>query len=322
MRKLAVRYTERLVEVSGPRIIVIDDLQWLDPSSAGMIDELVGLTARLPLILLFGMRPHPGPTMQSIASLERIRIAGLDEAHTGELAAAMAGTSVDPADARRLHARTAGNPLFITETMRVVLDDGAPVDGRLNLEGGGNRSGMPVTIRALLGARIDSLSENGREILRIAAVIGMIFREAFVEEVVGESVDPGIYERLADASLIVPLDGGGRWRFGHPLIHDAAYAGLLASRRRRVHARVADRLQASGSRGPIGVVARHRAAAGDHERAVPLMVEAAEEALAVGAAEEAAEFWTAAADLLGSDPAAEVCRRRAREALELVSAPA
>jgi hypothetical protein len=52
------------------------------------------------------------------------------------------------------------------------------------------------------------------------------------------------------------------------------------------------------------------------------MVEAAEEALAVGAAEEAAEFWTAAADLLGSDPAAEVCRRRAREALELASAPA
>jgi adenylate cyclase len=322
MRKLAVRYTERLVEVSGPRIIVIDDLQWLDPSSAGMIDELVGLTARLPLILLFGMRSYPGPTMQSIARLERIRIAGLDEAHTGELAAAMAGTSVDPADARRLHARTAGNPLFITETMRVVLDDGAPVDGRLNLERGGSRSSMPVTIRALLGARIDSLSENGREILRIAAVIGMTFREAFVEEVVGESVDPGIYERLADASLIVPLDGGGRWRFGHPLIHDAAYAGLLASRRRRVHARVADRLQASGSRGPIGVVARHRAAAGDHERAVPLMVEAAEEALAVGAAEEAAEFWSAAADLLGSDPAAEVCRRRAREALDLVSAPA
>ena len=322
MRQLAVRYTGRLIEVSGPRIIVIDDLQWLDPSSAGMIDELVGVTARMPLILLFGMRPHSGPTLPSIARLERIRITGLDEAHTGELAAAMAGTSVDPADARRLHARTAGNPLFITETMRVVLDDGAPADGRLNLEGGGQRASMPVTIRALLGARIDSLSENGREILRIASVVGMAFREAFVEEVVGEPVEPAIYERLAEASLIVPLDGGGRWRFGHPLIHDAAYAGLLASRRRRVHARVADRLEASGSRGAIGVVARHRAAAGDRDRGVPLLIEAAEEALAVGAAEEAAEFWSAAADLLGSDPAAEDCRRRAREALELVAVPA
>ena len=322
MRALAVRYTARLLEVSGPRIIVIDDLQWLDPSSAGMIDELVGLTGRLPLILLFGMRPHAGPAMPSIASLERIRLEGLDEAHTAELAASLAGTSVDPADARRLHVRTAGNPLFITETMRVVLDDGAPVNGRLNLEGGGQRASVPVTIRALLGARIDSLSDAAREVLRIASVVGMSFREAFVEEVVGDAVDPSIYERLAEASLIVPVDGAGQWRFGHPLIHDAAYAGLLAARRRRVHARVADRLEVSGTRGAIGVVARHRAAAGDRDRAVPLLTEAAEEALAVGAAEEAAEFWTAAADLLGTDPSAEDPRRRAREALELVPAPA
>jgi predicted ATPase len=322
MRELAVRYATRLLEVSGPRIIVIDDLQWLDPSSAGMIDELVGLTGRLPLILLFGMRPHPGPAMPSIAGLERIRLDGLDEAHTAELAASLAGASVDPADARRLHVRTAGNPLFITETMRVVLDDGAPVGGRLNLEGGGQRASVPVTIRALLGARIDGLSETAREVLRIASVVGMSFHETFVEEVVGDAVEPAIYERLAEVSLIVPLDSAGQWRFGHPLIHDAAYAGLLASRRRRVHARVADRLEASGTRGAIGVVARHRAAAGDRDRAVPLLTEAAEEALAVGAAEEAAEFWTAAADLLGTDPAAEDSRRRARAALELVPTPA
>ena len=321
MRALAVRYASRLIEVSGPRIIVIDDLQWLDPSSAGMVDELVRLTARVPLILLFGTRPQAGSTVPSIARLERIRIAGLDEVHTGELAMAMAGRSVDPSDTRRLHARTAGNPLFITETMRVILDDGAPADGRLNLEGIGRRASMPATIRALLGARIDSLSESGREILRIASVVGMVFREDFVEEVVGEPVDPAIYERLVEASLIVPLDGGGQWRFGHPLIHDAAYASLLATRRRRVHARVADRLEASSSRGAIGVVARHRAAAGDRDRAVPLLTEAAEEALAVGAAEEAAEFWSAAADLLGSDPAAEDCRRQARAALDLVNAP-
>jgi class 3 adenylate cyclase len=318
MRELAVRYAERLVEVSGQRIIVVDDLQWLDPSSAVMMNELVRLTRRLRLILLFGMRPRSGPTMPSLARLERIQLAGLDEAQTGELAGAIAGTSVDPADARRLHQRTSGNPLFITETMRAVLDDAPPAGGRLNLDGAGQRQSVPVTIRALLGARIDSLSENAREILRMASVIGMVFRESFVQEVVGESVDSTVYERLAEVSLIVPLDGAGQWRFGHPLIHDAAYAGLLASRRRQIHARVADRLEASGSRGAIGVLARHRAAAGDRDRAVPLLIEAAEDALAVGAAEEAAQFWTAAADLLGSDPAAEDCRKRARAALGAV----
>ena len=319
-RELAVRYGERLIEVAGPRVIVIDDLHWLDPSSAGMVNELVRLTTRLRLILLFGMRPRSGPVLPALANLERIRLTGLDEAQTGELAEAIAGSSLDPVDARRLHQRTAGNPLFITETMRALLDDDVPAGGRLDLDGTGHRQSVPVTIRALLGARIDALSENAREVLRMASVVGMAFREPFVEEIVGEPVDPAVYERLAEASLIVPLDGAGRWRFGHPLIHDAAYAGLLATRRRQVHARVADRLEADGSRGAIGVVARHRAAAGDRDRAVPLLIEAAEEALAVGAAEEAAQFWTAAAELLGSDPPADECRRRARAALELMPA--
>jgi predicted ATPase len=260
--------------------------------------------------------------MLSLSGLERIQLAGLDEIQTGQLAGAIAGSSVDPVDARRLHRRTAGNPLFITETMRAVLDDASPSGGRLNFDGIAQPVSVPVTIRALLGARIDTLSENAREILRMASVIGMVFRESFVEEVVGESVDPAVYERLAEASLIVAIDGGGQWRFGHPLIHDAAYSGLLASRRRQVHARVADRLEASSTLGAIGVVARHRAAAGDRDRAVPLLIEAADEALAVGAAEEAAQFWMAAAELLGSDPAADDSRRRAREALESMPAPA
>jgi len=320
MRELAVRYAERLVEVSGPRIIVVDDLQWLDPSSAGMIDELIRLTGRIRLTVLLGMRPRSEPAMASLANLERIRLAGLDEAHTGELARATAGTSVDPSDVRHLHRRTAGNPLFITETVRAVLDDGSS-GGRLNFVGDGVGVRVPVTIRALLGARIDALSEDAREVVRMAAVVGVVFRESFVEEVVGEAVDPTVYQRLAEASLIVALDGVGQWRFAHPLIHDAAYAGLLTSRRRQVHARVADRLEASGTRGAIGVVARHRAAAHDRDRAVPLLIEAAEEALGVGAAEEAARFWMAAAELLGPDPAAEDCRRKAREALESIPAP-
>ena len=322
VRELAVRYAERLVDVSGPRIIVVDDLQWLDPSSAGMIDELITLTGRIRLTLLLGMRPRSEPGLPSLATLERIRLTGLDEAHTGELAGAIAGTSVDPHDARHLHKRTAGNPLFISETVRAALDDGASAGGRLKFDGGGGpRVSVPVTIRALLGARIDALSENAREILRMASVVGVDFRESFVEELVGESVDPTVYERLAEASLIVPLDGVGQWRFAHPLIHDAAYAGLLASRRRQVHARVADRLEASATRPGIGAVARHRAAARDRERGVPLLVEAAGQALDVGAAEEAAQFWMAAADLLGSDPAADDYRRRSREALETIPAP-
>ena len=322
VRDLAIGYTERLIATSGPRVIVVDDLHWLDPSSFGMIEELIGLTDRLPLVLLFAARPELSMTPGGLLNAPRVRLTGLDEPETRELAAAITGSDVDPADARRLHTRTAGNPLFITETVRALLDEGSTNgEGRLALDEHGPAATVPVTLRALLGARIDALSDDARAVLRVASVIGVAFREPVVAEVLGAAIDPATYEHLADASLIVPLDGVGGWQFCHPLIHDAAYASLLASRRRRLHARVADRLESRRGLGAIGVVARHRAAAGDRERAVPLLLDAADEALAVGASTEAASFWFAAADLVEPDPDALTYRRRAREALEAIPRP-
>ena len=318
IRELAIRYTTRLVEVFGPRVIVTDDVHWLDPSSAGMMEEIVALSSRIPLLILFGTRPGASAASTAIDGLERIALEGLDESHTRELAGAIAGTEIDAGDARHLHERTAGNPLFITETVRAILDDHVAASGRLEIDGEIALKGMPVTLRALLGARIDALSEGSRTVLRVASVIGVTFREAVVAAVLEGPPEPGAYGRLADASLIVPLDVPGGWRFSHPLIHDAAYWGLLGTSRRRLHTRVADQLEAGAGRGAIGVVARHRAAAGDSERAVPLLAEAAEAALAVGASAEAASFWIAAADLLAPDAAAETFRQRARAALEVI----
>jgi adenylate cyclase len=324
---LAARYAARLLQVSGPRILFVDDLHWLDPSSAGMLDALIGETRTKPLAIVAGTRPGPTPADASLADVERLRLTGLDEPETRELAAVVAGTELGPSDGRRLHQRTAGNPLFIAETVRAMFAgapaageiDGRELDGRLPDDDGTVRPGLPMTLRALLGARIDALSEEARTALRVASVIGVTFAPDMVEDVLGDPVSPDVYERLAEASLIAPLDATA-WRFSHPLIHDAAYWGLLATARRRLHARVADRLEASENQGSIGEVARHRVAAGDVERAVPLLAQAAEASAAVGAAAEAASFWTAAADLQSDGPDAERYRQRARAALEAVPA--
>jgi class 3 adenylate cyclase len=329
IHELAGRYASRLVDVSGPRIVFIDDLHWLDPSSAGMVDALVRVTGERPFAIVIGTRPGPTPADASLAGVERLRVAGLDEPDTRRLAAVVAGSELGPSDGRRLHERTAGNPLFISETVRAIFPPGvagvagvadAPADGRLPDDDGTVRPGLPMTLRALLGARIDALTEEARTVLRVASVIGVTFATPVVDDVLGDHVEPTVYDGLAEASLIVPFDAGHAWRFSHPLIHDAAYWGLLVSARRRLHARIADRMEAAGGRGAIGVVARHRAAAGDTARAVPLLVRAAEEASAVGASAEASSFWTAAADIGPPGPEAEAFRQRARAALEALPA--
>ncbi len=332
IHELAGQYAARLIEVSGPRLIIVDDLHWLDPSSAGMVDAIVNVAAERQLAIVFGTRPGPTAADATLAGIERLRLVGLGEPETRQLAAVVAGAELGPSDGRRLHQRTAGNPLFISETVRAIFGPGAagvgvgpaatasPVDGRLPDDGGTVRPGLPMTLRALLGARIDALGEEARTVLRVASVVGVLFEEPFVAEVLGEQVDPEIYARLTDASLIAPIDAAATWRFSHPLIHDAAYWGLLGSARRRLHARVADLLETVEGGTAIGVVARHRAAAGDHERAIPMLVHAAEKASAVGAAAEAASFWTEAADLVGPGPETEAYRQLARAALE--AAPA
>jgi predicted ATPase len=116
--------------------------------------------------------------------------------------------------------------------------------------------------------------------------------------------------------MIVPGDASGGWRFCHPLIHDAAYASLLASDRKALHARVADQIEASSRPGLIGVIARHRAAAGDGARAVPLLERAAASALGLGARAEAAAYLDTAAGLEHEGPARDELIRRAAEIRE------
>jgi class 3 adenylate cyclase len=313
VRSLATRYVERLVELDGPRVIVVDDVQWLDRSSAGVFEELMRLSASLPIAILVGSRPGRTAAVLEHDGVRRIVLEGLDEAETGELAKVVAGVAIEPDDVRHLYARTGGNPLFIGETVRAIVDDGAVTSGGRLALGVPGRVTVPATLRALLGSRIDALSAGSRTVLRVASVIGMSFRETVVEEVLADRVDPDHYERLAEAAMIVPGDASGGWRFCHPLIHDAAYASLLASDRKALHTRVADRIEASPRAGPIGAIARHRAAAGDHVRAVPLLLRAAESALGLGARTEAAAYLETAAALERAGPMRDELLDRAAE---------
>jgi predicted ATPase len=301
LQDVAERYIDRVIETAGPRVIVVDDLHWIDHSSAPMLELLVQRTTQLPLVIFGAMRPGPAPSWAATSLVRRIRLAGLRELESGQLATIVARAALNAADAREIHERTGGNPLFVTETVRAFLNDGtlAVQDGLLTLIDGAGAS-LPVTLRSVLGARIDALSPAAREVLGVASVIGMRFRTSMVGAVVGGPLSAEIVQELAQSALISPIDQE-LWRFGHALIRDAAYSGLLASTRRELHARVADELEHEEPAPPVAWIARHRAAAGDRERGLPLLDEAAQAALAIGAGREAAAFWREAAELAG-DP--------------------
>jgi class 3 adenylate cyclase len=320
LQEVAGRYVDRLFETTGPRVIVIDDLHWLDASSVGLVDIVVERTMDHPIVLLAATRPGPVPAWAQLADVTRIRLDGLAEPETARLATLVARAAVDVDGARSIHERTGGNPLFVGETVRAFLEDGTLElrDGRVTLSGSGGAR-LPITLRAVLGARIDALPMAAREVLGVASVVGIRFRPSIVEELLDGPVEPGTFDHLAESALIAPGDEG-QWRFAHGLIHDAAYAGLLATRRRALHARLADRLEGRSGAGPTasatspGQIAAHRVAAGDALRAIPLLREAAESALSLGALAEAAAYWRQAAELGASADPEGAAGDRAREA--------
>jgi adenylate cyclase len=321
--EVAEAYVDQLLATTGPRVLVIDDAHWVDPSSAGMIDLVIDRTREHPLLVLAAARPGADLAWMDLPTVQRLDLRGLAEPETARLATLVARAALDADGARTIHERTGGNPLFVGETVRAFLEDGTLRwrDGLVAMTGAGDPR-LPITLRAVLGARIDALPAHARSALGVASVVGFTFRAFEVEELLGAPLDHATVDHLIDAALIVQHEENA-WRFAHALIHDAAYAGLLASRRRELHARLADRLEAGGASATAGRIAAHRVAAGDIVRAVPLLRAAAESALALGAPPEAAAFWRQAADLAAVDDAEAAARdrERAASALESIGVP-
>ena len=298
-------WVSRLVS-DKPRCIIIDDYHWMDPSSRVVTDIMIRQAADLPVVILAGSRPPAIPEWARLPHVEVIDLQGLDQAATEELGAAVAGATLESESARWLYQRTAGNALFVGEIMRTLRESGGleRVGQAVRIDRGAVRLGVPLGLRALLGARIDALPPAQREALEAASVIGMTFPEQLLLALCRDSVNRVDLRELADAGIVAgddePGASPGQWRFRHQLFLDAAYRRLLTDRRRMLHGALADILDTYEPRPDVAELARHRVAAGDTARALPLLEQAAREAAAVGAVPEAEAFARAAAEIRGT----------------------
>jgi len=259
--------------VGGPVILVIDDLHWAEPLLLDLVEHLVQWGSGTPLFVLLGARPELRDLRSSLATpgglvSEVVTLSGLDAGAAMRLAANVIGAADLPAAvAAKVLATSEGNPLFVGELVRMLVDEGAIERQGERWIVGTNLAAfeMPPTIHALLAARIERLRPEERTVLERAAVVGRHFSRSAVAALLGRNgsgLDARL-EALQRAELIERdmgwLLGEPMLRFHHVLIRDAAYRRLLKGTRAELHEQLADWIEVQGGDAPEHdeIIGRH-----------------------------------------------------------------
>jgi tetratricopeptide (TPR) repeat protein len=250
-----LRFLEALAQ-RNPLVLVLEDLQWADRVLLEFVEYVLDWAEDAPILLigtarqeLFTENPDWGGGKRDAATLS---LPPLDSQETAELLMGLAGTSVMPASAQQvLLERSGGNPLYVTELMRLVAEQGA-------IDFTGDDAGLPLpdTVQAIITARLDLLESEHRALLQVASVIGKVFWAGALG-FLGAGDPEGIRDAvrtLVARELIRPvrrssMKGQEEYTFAHVLIRDVAYGQLTRAERARLHREVARWLEAtSGER--------------------------------------------------------------------------
>jgi class 3 adenylate cyclase/tetratricopeptide (TPR) repeat protein len=252
----------RFLESRGrehPLVLVLDDIGWGEPTFLDFVEHVADWSRDAAILLLCMARPDlldvrpawgGGKTNATIISL-----ASLSDSECGTLIQGLLGSSALPADVRaRITAVAEGNPLFVEEMLRMLVDDGRLVrDGTSgDWAASGDLAGVhvPPTISALLSARLDRLSDPERAVVEAAAVAGKAFHRGAVKALLEDGAAAGLdthLRSLVRKELISPqrstLPGEDAYRFRHLLIRDAAYDTIPKADRSTLHRAFADWLE-------------------------------------------------------------------------------
>jgi hypothetical protein len=303
----------RATAAREPTLLVLDDIHWADTGSLHLLLHLLrGPDAPMLVVAMYrdtGIDQRQ-PLRGSLADLvreprtERVTLSGLTERDVGALVEAALGVrSADAALAmsRQIHRDTEGNALFATEFLRHVAESGR-ADELSTADTG--TLGVPATVRDLVLQRLERVSDTAAEALISATVIGPTFEGDLLARVTRSREDDLLdaLDIAREAALINEHETQpGRFFFTHAVIQAALADTLGPSRRRLLHRRVAEELEALGGSDArrLGALARHWLEAGDTSRGRAAVVRAGDAALDMLAPDEAARRYQQALDLLG-----------------------
>ncbi len=250
----------RLLEQLGEQrlVIVFDDIQWAEPTFLDLLDYLAIFIQDTPILIVCLARPElldlrPG-WMTSNPHSRLVSLGALTDLESDGLITNLVGGADVPRSARARIAEVAeGNPLFVEETLRMLVDDGLlePADGSWTVTADLSEISIPTTIHTLLTARLDRLPQTERAVLERASVVGRVFWWSALDALCSEPLRSELTQALQSLvrkELIRPdrteLRRDDAFRFAHILVRDAAYFGIPKATRADLHERLVDWFEA------------------------------------------------------------------------------
>ncbi|WP_437746611.1 protein kinase [Sorangium sp. So ce1504] len=305
--RMAVEAFFRSKSETTPQILVIEDMHWADSTTVELVDWLLGC-ADLRFGVFAFARPELSarfPSLWEHRDVTRVTLPPLSPEAADRLAAS-ALPQADPATRGAIVQRAGGYGLFLEELIRSAAE---------------GRDGVPLSVQALVQARVDRMSSGVRGALRAASVFGQVFWTAGVAALLERAVGAELAELEAGEMIARQLEprvpGQVQWTFRQAVVRDAAYASILEEDRAALHLAAAAWLESAGV--DPGLIARHAETGGDKARAALLYARATRDPAASGAElDEALELATRglACGAEGTTRAALLVRRA--ELLELL----
>jgi ABC-type oligopeptide transport system substrate-binding subunit/class 3 adenylate cyclase len=327
LRDRAITYMSeffRVLAASSPMVLLLEDIHWSDDSSLDLLEHLASTMADQPLLIvcvarptLFERRPAWGAEQTYHT---RLRLHPLSPADSHQLVEEILQKAVEVPEvlSELLVNRSEGNPYYIEELIRNLVEDGAIVKGDETWHVKCDRLGetrIPPTLTGLLQARIDRLDANERLVLQQAAVVGRVFWDSAVA-MIRRSVDGG--ESVEEISAVLsslqsremisrheePAFSGAReYSFQHTVLREVVYESVLRGLRQKYHGIVAQWLiEESADRIDefTGQIADHLEASDRAlvEEAIPYLLKAGDRARRLYAHREAVDRYQRALALL------------------------
>jgi class 3 adenylate cyclase/predicted ATPase len=314
-----------------PLLLIFEDLHWIDSETQAFLDGLVESVPTAPILLGVNYRPEYQHGWGNKTFYRQLRIDPLPPESAQELLQTLLGDdpSVEPLK-RLLIARTEGNPLFLEESVRALMEAQALSGerGAYRLRKAAGTIQVPPTVQAILAARIDRLAPDLKGLLQAASAIGKDVPFVLLQAVADlpESdlrsslgqLQTG--EFIYEARLFPDLE----YTFKHALTHEVAYGSLLQDRRRALHAAIVgtmERLHADRLTEHVEVLAQHAERAELWEQAVRYLRQAGARAVARSAYREGIVLFERALKALERLPESEDTIRQAIE-IRLALGPA